>query len=136
LAEAPQLDWHEMASEIHWRVETARQQQRPSRTQVFQRAFPPALKPVWAPAAALTVMLLLGGYVTERYGAPPAAKAVLLNASAGSVELRVGDQQVLTLSNSGQKGEQVNWRVSADTVSARYLDADTGYITVNNVYTQ
>ena len=131
LAELPQLDWAALASSIHQQVEMSR-----ATAEGPGRAAPPRLRPVWASALALASMLVLGAYVTYRYGAPPAASAVSLNASAGSVELRVGNQQVLTLNNAGQKDEQVNWRVSADAVSARYLDADTGNITVNNVYTQ
>lgn len=131
LAELPQLDWPALASSIYRQVEMSRAAaEHPARAASLE------LRPAWASALALASMLVLGGYVTYRYGAPPAASAVFLNASAGSVELRVGNQQVLTLNNGGQKEEQVNWRVSADAVSARYLDADTGNITVNNVYTQ
>lgn len=131
LAELPQLDWSALAAGIHRQVAMSRA--------ALEHPAPVAssrFKPAWTPVLALAVMLVLGAYVTHRYGAPPATGAVSLNASAGAVELRVGDRQVLTLTNGGQEEEQVNWRVSADAVSARYLDADTGNITVNNVYTQ
>jgi len=132
LAELPQMDWNGLAAQIQRRVE---QQRRMSSSFAPARR---AWRPAWAPALAVLLMLAAGAYITRRYRAPepPLSGAASLNASAGAVELRLGDRQVLTLTNDAQAESQVNWRVSAGAVSARYLDADTGNITVNNVYTQ
>src|SRR5262249_3666267 len=93
------------------------------------------LRPSWAPTLAFLVLLAAGGYISQRYG-PPSSESVSLGASAQGVELRMGDQQVLTFMPAPQKETQVNWRVSADAVSARYVDAHTGNATPNNVYSE
>ena len=126
LGELPQVDWAGMSAAIRRRAAAERREVRP---------WPVRLRPSWAPALALLVLLALGGYISRRYG-PPASEPVSLGASAQGVELRMGNQQVLTFMPAPQNATQVNWRVSADAVSARYVDAHTGNITVNNVYSE
>jgi predicted anti-sigma-YlaC factor YlaD len=128
LAELPPLDWAGLAAGIQRRLESRR-----------QRPWAPVVwRPAWGAALALFALVVAGTYLSYRYRAPGLAQAgvVSLGATADSVELRVGDHQVLTLLNLPQKETQVNRRVSADAVSARYLDADTGNITINNVYAE
>ena len=124
LAETPAVDWDEMTRGIHLRLVRERAEPRPA-----------ALwRPAWGAALALLI-LTIAGLSVNRLLQPP-KNAVWLDASAGAVELRVGGQQVLTLVNAAKEETPVNWRVSADAVSARYFDADTGNITVNNVNAQ
>ena len=125
LGELPHVDWTGMAANIHRRVVEQRQQQRPWANR--------ALRLAWAPAVALLVLLAVGGYVSRRYAAPAGA---VLDASAGGVELRMSNDQVLTLLNASDQETPVNLRVGADAVSARYVDRDTGHVTVTNVYAQ
>jgi hypothetical protein len=117
LADLPHLDWVGMTSSIQRRLEAERRQ--PARVQ--------ALRPAWG--AALAVILLATGFYLSRIPAK-----TVLDASGGSVELRMGSGPVLTLMNTAESESQVLRRVSAGAVSARYLDKDTGYITVNHVY--
>ena len=124
LAEAPQADWSTMSAAIHRRLDAERA--RPAPVWVG--------RPAWAGAAALVILVAAGLYVNYAMQTP--AGRVSLDATAGSVELRVGDQQVLTLLSAPRQETQVSWRVSAGAVSARYVDADTGNITVNNVYAE
>ncbi|MBI3667243.1 MAG: zf-HC2 domain-containing protein [Acidobacteria bacterium] len=132
LAELPALDWSQIAARIHRRVEQERESSRSS----FRGLT--LWRPAWSLALALLVLLGSGAYVTYQRVLPGRAGsgAVQLDATADAVELRVGERQVLTLMNTAQNETQVHRRVSADAVSARYLDADTGNITVNNVYVQ
>ena len=124
LGELPHLDWAEMAANIHRRAAEHRQHSR--RWSLLGR-------PSWAPALALLTLLAAAGYLSWRFAAPAGA---VLDASAGGVELRVSNDQVLTLLNAAQKETPVNLRVGADAVSARYVDRETGNVTVTNVYAQ
>ena len=127
LGELPAVDWSGMAARIERGVEMARlkaeSQPRPA----------PAWRPAWAAAMALLVLVTAGIYMS-RFRAE--AAGAVLDASAGGVEVRLGDDQVLTMVNAAQQETQVQWRVGADAVSARYLDKETGNVTVTNVYSQ
>ena len=123
LAELPHVDWPSLAARIHGRLALERQIPRVA----------PLWRPAWSAALALFLLVGAGLYVSRRHAAPG---ATVLGASAGGVELRVGNEQVLTLVNAASHETQVQWRVSADAASARYLDQETGNITVNNVYAQ
>ncbi len=123
LGELPAVDWSGMAARIERGVEMARREQRPA----------PAWRPAWAAAMALLVLLTAGVYMS-RFRVQAAGP--VLDASAGGVELRLSDDQVLTMVNAPQQESQVQWRASADAVSSRYLDKETGNITVTNVYSQ
>ena len=59
----------------------------------------------------------------------------VLGASANGVEVRTDTGQVLTLVHDPDPAGAVGL-VSADAVSARTIDPDTGNITVTNVYAQ
>ena len=123
LAEMPQLDWAELAAGIHRRVEQTR----------IEPRVRPVWRPAWSAALALLALVAAGAYVSQLR---MAGGGTVLDASAGGVELRVGSGKVLTLMNGAQQGTQGNWRVSADAVSVRYLDKETGNITVSNVYAE
>ena len=125
LAELPALDWSAMAGGVHARLAESRENPAPVRL---------AWRPTWGLAVALIVVLVAGVYVSRLL--EPAPQPVMLGATAGAVEVRVGDHQTLTLWNAAREATPVNWRVGPDAVSARYLDADTGQVTVNNVYAQ
>lgn len=122
LAELPSLDWSGMASRIERRVE---QERAAPRHGVLWR-------PAWGAAVALVALVVTGAFLARQAGPP----SVSMDASALAVSLRLGNNQELTLENAAPSGAQVTWRVSADEVSARYVDPDTGNITVNNVYSQ
>lgn len=124
LGNLPHVDWSAMAAGIHQRLEAAR---------LEPRAAARAWRPVWAAAAAVVVLAVAGLVVSLQ---PSAAPGPVLDASAGAVEWRMGRDQVLTLMNTSPAESQVSWRISADGASARYVDRETGQITVNHVYAQ
>jgi anti-sigma factor RsiW len=121
LAELPALDWSGMAAGIERRL--AMERDRPKAL--------PLLRPVWA-AAALSVLLAAGVYLSLGHGIQQGA---VLDASGRGVEWRAGSGSALALTNPPQKEGEVNW-ISADAASARYLDKETGNVTVTNVYAQ
>ena len=120
LGDVPHVDWDALAAGIHRRVARERQARRPVAM----------WRPAWGMALALLLLVATGAYVAQRNAVP----GTVLDASAGALELRLGEGQAFTLMNDAQEPTQVTWRVSADTASARYLDGETGQITINNVY--
>lgn len=122
LGEMPAVEWGALAATIRARAAVERREP--------QRWL--AARPAWALALALVALAVAGAYNLLQ----PAGGGVWLDASAQAVEVRVGDQQSLTLVSAPREETSVNWRVTADAASARYVDTNTGYITVNNVYAQ
>lgn len=123
LGDLPHLDWAAMAQRIQRQVEAARRGARPW----------PVWRPAWSAALAVAVLMAAGLYLVRQQLAP---RGAVLGASAGGVELRVGSGQVLTLVHASDPAGQAHWRVNADAVSARYVDQETGNVTVTNVYAQ
>ena len=123
LGDLPHLDWAAFGERIQ--RELGRAQQEP--TPRFQ------WRPAWGAAFALVLLVAAGAYVT-RYKLAPVGP--VLGASASGVELRVSPEQVLTLVHAPSAAAPVQRLVSADAVSARSVDQETGYITVTNVYAQ
>jgi anti-sigma factor RsiW len=120
LADLPHINWDALATGIH--REAARQRESAPRV--------PRWRPAWGAALAVLALVVAGAYVIQWNATPDA----ILDASAGAVELRLGPEQVFTLVNTAGESAQVMWRVSADTASARYVDQETGQITINHVY--
>jgi hypothetical protein len=85
-------------------------------------------------ALASVVVLLAAGLMLER-PSPPVARetGVVLQATADGVQVREGGQS-LGLMHSGTSNDAVTYQVGAQgSVEARYVDAETGYVTVNTV---
>lgn len=60
-------------------------------------------------------------------------QGVMLETTAGGLELN-DHGRVLTLKHP--KDRDVTFSVTADTVRARYVDSESGQVTINNVYVQ
>ena len=91
-------------------------------------------------ACAGTVALLVAGMLLEHPVPSPAARTegTVLRATVNGIELSE-DGQVLSLLHrrAHDQEQEVTYSVSArGAVAARYVDADSGYVTVNNVYGQ
>jgi len=98
----------------------------------------------WRPAMVLAsaLMVVLLAYwinaakpVTPANIVPPAIEpqGVMLETTAGGLELN-DHGRVLTLKHP--KDRDVTFSVTADTVRARYVDSESGQVTINNVYVQ
>ncbi|HEY1185481.1 MAG TPA: hypothetical protein VGE89_14915 [Bryobacteraceae bacterium] len=95
--------------------------------------------PVWSlaragVALASVAVLLATGIVLERPGPTVARETgVVVQATADGVQVREGGQS-LGLMHSGTSREAVTYQVGAQgSVEARYVDSETGYVTVNKV---
>jgi hypothetical protein len=94
----------------------------------------------WRTAAVLVpvVALVLFGVWLQRPRPQPAkatwVDGTLLAATSEGIELRQGDR-MLSLRNP--EAEEVTYAVNAQgTLRARYVDTETGQVTINNVYAQ
>ena len=100
----------------------------------------------WQPRLALAMasLLLLAGagfWLQEKPGAgistvavvPVVASPVVASSDAG-IEFRSGENSLMLLNRNGAPGNQT---VSAQgEIRSRYIDGDTGAVTINNVYLQ
>jgi hypothetical protein len=100
---------------------------------------PAGVGPIWSSARvgvalASVVVLLATGLVLERPGPTVARETgVVVQATADGVQVREGGQS-LGLMHSGTSREAVTYQVGAQgSVEARYVDSETGYVTVNKV---
>ncbi len=89
-------------------------------------------------ALASVAAVLVAGLFLQR-PAPPAAQAVadqsaVLRATAGGIELNQGGQSLSLL--HGRAAEVTYSAGAQGSMRARYVDADTGNVTINNVYVQ
>jgi hypothetical protein len=57
----------------------------------------------------------------------------VLQTSGAGIQVTEGDQAMMLLNT---RGRDVNYQATGGTMRARYVDAETGYVTVNNVYVQ
>ena len=100
----------------------------------------------WQPRLALAMasLLLLAGagfWLREKPGAGvstvtvvPAVASPLLASSDAGIEFRSGETSLMLLNRNGAPGNQT---VSAQgEIRSRYIDGDTGAVTINNVYLQ
>ncbi|HUQ94215.1 MAG TPA: hypothetical protein VM120_21220 [Bryobacteraceae bacterium] len=99
----------------------------------------------WRPAlvlasALLIVMVAWVAHVNTPILSPAAAQlpeiipqGVLLESTAAGIELN-DHGRVLTLKHP--KDREVTFSVTLDTVRARYVDSESGQVTINNVYVQ
>jgi hypothetical protein len=88
-------------------------------------------------ACACVVVLLTVGVLLERpVPRPRTPEGVTLEATGEGIRFN-GNGQSLSLLHGGAAGESVTYSVSAQgAMRARYVDSDTGYVTINNVYAQ
>jgi hypothetical protein len=134
LAETPEISWNRLAAEMKANIrlglaagECVRIGQMPLReTRLFTRARAVV-------AFASVVVLLVTGLVLE-HPAPIAPKydGVVVQTTADGIQVR-GGGQALRLLHSG--AQNVQYSVGAQgSMRARYVDPETGYVTINNVY--
>ena len=82
-------------------------------------------------AALLVVSLFLERPAPR--AAEVAASEPVLQTSGSGIQVTEGDQVMMLLNT---RGRDVNYQATGSTMRARYVDAETGYVTVNNVYVQ
>jgi predicted anti-sigma-YlaC factor YlaD len=139
LNEIPEVAWNRLASEMKANIrlglaagECVRAEQKPLRETLFSHARV-------AVALASVVALLVTGVVLEhpvpRQGVPP-LDAVIVQSTREGIQVRDG-AQALQLLHTGVNDRDVIRSVGAQgSMRARYVDPETGYVTINNVYAE
>ncbi|MBZ5729149.1 MAG: hypothetical protein LAP87_29760 [Acidobacteriia bacterium] len=136
LAEIPEIPWNRLAAEMKANIrlglsagECVRSEEWPLRD---SRLFTGGRALV---AFASVVVLLVTGVVLQ-HGTPMAARdeGPVVQSTANGIQVREGGQ-ALGLLNGG--AQNVMYSVNAQgSMGARYLDRETGQVTINNVYAQ
>lgn len=96
----------------------------------------PELKWNFRPALALASLLMLvgAGFVLREAKAPVRKISPVLASSDAGIEFRSGDTSLMLLNRDGVVADQT---VNAQgEIRSRYIDGDTGAVTINNVYLQ
>ncbi|HUB78076.1 MAG TPA: hypothetical protein VMB03_04720 [Bryobacteraceae bacterium] len=136
LAELPEISWNRMAAEIKANVrlgleagECVRSEEMP-----LHRA---ALTGWRAAVAFASVIVLLGGcLVLERPAPPPAHMAeTAVESTRDGIAWQAGDDHMLGLMNGGAQ-KAVYTLDAQGSMGARYIDPETGSVTINTVYAQ
>jgi len=134
LADAPELHWSRLAAEMKANIRlglAAGECVRAEEPAGAGRMWPGARIGV---ALASAAVLLATSVVLEHPGpAVSRETGVVVQATADGVQVREGGQ-ALGLMHSGAGKEAVTYQVGAQgSVEARYVDTETGYVTVNKV---
>ena len=139
LNEIPEVAWDRLASEMKANIrlglaagECVRAEEKPLRDSLFSVARV-------AVALASVVALLVTGIVLEhpvpRQVFPP-ADAVVVQSTRDGIQVRSGAHAIQLL-HTGVKERDVIRSVDArGSMRARYVDPETGYVTINNVYAE
>lgn len=139
LNEIPEVSWNRLASEMKANIrlglsagECVREEEKPLRHTIFSGARA-------AVAVASALALLVMGVVVQRpspRSAPPVIDGVVVQATQDGIQVLDGSR-ALRLLHTGVKEENVVRSVGAQgSMRARYVDPETGYVTVNNVYAE
>jgi hypothetical protein len=96
---------------------------------------------LWRPAMVLPVLLVMVlGWWLQSWPPPPAPVAermapagLVMRAKPGSIEV---EQDGRALAVLYPPAAEVTLSASGGTLRARYVDAETGYVTISHVYTQ
>ena len=136
MAEAglPDVNWNFLAADMRANIRLGLEAGACVRsTNVFKRwNFRPAIA-----LASLLLLVVAGEFLRDARPHRPAgfdAGTPVLQSTGSGVELRTGANSLTLLS---RHGDAVNQTVSAQgDIGARYIDGETGSVTINNVYLQ
>lgn len=142
LSELPELSWGPMAAEMRANIRLGLQAgECVSRPTASPTRFNWRVLAACASLAALLVVSLL----IERPARPVAEsqppEVAVLETSGSGIQVTEGEQTMMLLNERAQRsgtkgGKDVNYLATGGTLRARYVDAETGYVTINNVYVQ
>jgi anti-sigma factor RsiW len=95
---------------------------------------------VRALAVCGSLALLLAAFLLERpvprIEAVNAAEAPFMESSGAGIQSKAGDQAIMMLNTRARDARNVDYLASGNAMRARYVDNETGYVTINNVYAQ
>jgi len=131
-SDMPEVDWNRLAVEMKANIRLGLEagaciEKRPVRMSFSPRAL----------AACASLLLLVAAFLLER-PMPRAAEvkapeAAILEASGMGIQVKEGEQALMLL-NPG--AHDIHYSATGGAMRARYVDADTGNVTINNVYVQ
>ena len=135
LAELPEISWNRMAAEVQANVRLGLEAgECVSGTEPLGR---PMLTGWRAAVAIASVIVLVGGCLVLEHPAPPpvhhAERAV--ETTGDGIALQAGDNRMLGLMNGGAQ-KAVYTLDAQGSMGARYIDPETGSVTINTVYVQ
>jgi hypothetical protein len=129
----PDIEWNRLAAEMRANVRLGLEAGAcVEKVPVARELFRPRVL-----AACASLALLVAAILLERPA--PSAVAVgkrtpaILEASGIGIQVNEGDQSLMLL-NTRARG--ISYSATGGAMRARYVDADTGYVTINNVYVQ
>jgi len=140
LAETPEVPWNRLAAEMRANIRlglAAGECVGAARENDEAGDFGWLTRGRAALAMASLLVLVYSGLILQRPAPEAAALAPegpLVQATENGIQVRAGDS-AFRLMNAGAKA--VTYSASADgSMGARYVDPQTGYVTINNVYVQ
>ncbi len=87
-----------------------------------------------------SLVLLLAAFLLERptprIEPPKASEAAFLESSGSGIQSKTGNQSIMLLNTRARDARHVDYLASGNAMRARYVDSETGYVTINNVYAQ
>jgi len=86
-----------------------------------------------------SLALLLAAFLLERPAPriePMTSEAAFLESSGSGIQSKTGDQSIMLLNTRARDARNVDYLASGNAMRARYVDSETGYVTINNVYAQ
>jgi hypothetical protein len=135
LAEIPEIPWNRLASEMKANIrlglaagECVRADAAPVRDSLW------FIRGRAVVAFASAAALLVAGLILERPAPKPFEDGVVVQATGNGIQVMEGGQ-ALGLLNTGAR--EVTYSVGAQgSLRARYVDSETGLVTINNVYAE
>ena len=133
MAEMPEVSWNSLAAEMRANIRVGLEAgECVTGRLAVHRGF--SLR--GAVACASLAMLLLVGFLIEQ-PVPRAAEVktaeAVLETNGSGIQVREGSQTMMLLNASTRN---VQYQAGGSTMGARYVNADTGQVTINNVYVQ
>ena len=87
-----------------------------------------------------SLALLLAAFLLERpvprVATMSASEAPFMESSGTGIQVKTGDQVIMMLNTRARDARNVDYLASGNAMRARYVDTETGYVTINNVYAQ
>jgi hypothetical protein len=135
LEELPELRWNRLAMEMKANIRLG-----VAAGECVRSEPPPLREAPWyvgirgAVAFASVIALLVTGVMLERPSPLSYAQGVELQSTASGIQVREG-RAALRLMHRGAAEQDVTYTPGAQgSMRARYMDPETGYVTVTNVY--
>jgi len=136
LAELPEISWNRMAAEVKANIRLGLEAGECVRSSemVLRRASMSGWRAV---VAFASVVVLVGGCLVLERPAPQAVHTAetSVQSTRDGIQLQAGDDRMLGLMNGGAQ-KAVYTLDAQGSMGARYIDPETGSVTINTVYVQ